>query len=367
MNLCYRFCLFFVTVMILCVTYQYLSGNDALQNVVPTTSAVKPLSLSSTLNTDKKRILMVARRRLHIKDFSNQHDNSSSTVNIMPLFHKYPIWDPTELGDVETVIPLCKKSLLVVILVTSAPGNVERRQSIRRSWASYTVKDDSLKVVFLIGRTKDAMLSDALESEQMHYHDILIGNYLDTYRNLTLKVLHGFQWITSQCETKFVLKTDDDCFLNMPVLYNLLLVAQESSTKALYVGKSPASLSVIRNPYNKWHVTKAEYALDRYPVYMSGTGYLLSADLVSSITGISSYIQPFPNEDAFVGVVNTFLGVKPINSARFTSYSKSWSSCNYRYIVLMHNLPAELQSQCYQMALQAPLQCQNVHVITDWH
>ncbi|XP_014668002.1 PREDICTED: beta-1,3-galactosyltransferase 5-like [Priapulus caudatus] len=278
------------------------------------------------------------------------------------LFNDEPVWDPEELGDISPSTPRCAPRTLALILVTSATANARRRRAIRESWAK--VGEPAIKVVFLVGVTSDRDVAAAVAAERSRHNDLLLGRYADTYRNLTLKVLHGMAWAAAACRPDYLLKTDDDCFVNVPVLRTLLAA---SPRRRLYVGRSPASRAVIRGAANKWHVTPAEYPLAEYPRYASGTGYVLSADVLRDITRAARLVRPFPNEDAFVGVIAARLGVAPINSGRFTSYSATWQACNYHYILLMHTVPCELQAKCLEMALEAPNRCPNGRVVTVWH
>jgi len=52
---------------------------------------------------------------------------------------------------------------------------------------------------------------------------ILKENFVDTYHNLTYKGIAALRWIDQHCShAKFVLKTDDDIFVNMFSLLRLL-------------------------------------------------------------------------------------------------------------------------------------------------
>ncbi|VDL85802.1 unnamed protein product [Schistocephalus solidus] len=55
-------------------------------------------------------------------------------------------------------------------------------------------------------------------------HDLLIGDYEDTYYNLTLKMMHSFQWASSSCvpqKPTFVF-IDDDFAFNMEELRQVI-------------------------------------------------------------------------------------------------------------------------------------------------
>ena len=66
-------------------------------------------------------------------------------------------------------------------------------------------------------------LQVSLESENDQYHDILQGSFKDTYRNMTYKHIMALKWVLYYCPgVHYVLKSDDDTFVNTPVLMRAL-------------------------------------------------------------------------------------------------------------------------------------------------
>ena len=64
----------------------------------------------------------------------------------------------------------------------------EHRAAIRESWA--TLARNETIIVFLLGRPVDSDSSETMvqiSDEAAKYSDILLGDYADTYANLTLK------------------------------------------------------------------------------------------------------------------------------------------------------------------------------------
>lgn len=60
-----------------------------------------------------------------------------------------------------------------------------------------------------------------MEREKHIYDDLIIANFADSYDNLTLKTMATLEWIETFCnQSQFVLKTDDDMFINV-VSYKL--------------------------------------------------------------------------------------------------------------------------------------------------
>lgn len=66
-------------------------------------------------------------------------------------------------------------------------------------------------------------LQESLESENDQYHDIVQGSFRDAYRNMTYKHVMSLKWALYFCpRVRYVLKTDDDIFVNTPVLTRAL-------------------------------------------------------------------------------------------------------------------------------------------------
>ncbi|XP_018430903.1 PREDICTED: beta-1,3-galactosyltransferase 4-like [Nanorana parkeri] len=132
--------------------------------------------------------------------------------------------------------PKCRTDLLLLILVTTHPGHRDSRNAIRKTWASpSTGTSGRWRAVFLVGRTLDVELDWHIHHEQKMNADILMGDYRDSYRNLTLKVMHGMKWAVERCRPRYILKTDDDCFVNTHYLPSFLR-DRLPGTAHLYVG-----------------------------------------------------------------------------------------------------------------------------------
>lgn len=93
---------------------------------------------------------------------------------------------------------------LVIILVHSAPGNSQKRQTIRETWASWKRK---CRVVFLVGESQKHQ--NALEQEAHLFGDVVQGSFVDTYRNLTYKHAMALKWGSEECsEAQYVFKVN---------------------------------------------------------------------------------------------------------------------------------------------------------------
>jgi hypothetical protein len=66
-------------------------------------------------------------------------------------------------------------------------------------------------------------LQAALETENDRHHDLLQGSFRDAYRNMTYKHVMALKWVLYFCPgVRYVLKADDDTFVNTPVLMRTL-------------------------------------------------------------------------------------------------------------------------------------------------
>ena len=66
------------------------------------------------------------------------------------------------------------------------------------------------------GATPDPELQRRLEEESRRHGDLVQGDFLDTYHNLSYKAVMGSLWVAEFCgQAEFVVKIDDDCFLDL--------------------------------------------------------------------------------------------------------------------------------------------------------
>lgn len=223
------------------------------------------------------------------------------------------------------------KDLTVIHMVSSEISHLGRRNLIRSTWINQTHWKEyntrrkvSFGMLFIVGRTKNETAAKLVREESKKYGDLLILDLDESFYSLSYKVMIGFQWITDNCAGyKFLLKGDDDIFVNNHALMNLL---HEPKTPKdhLYVGNRMYVSEVIRN--GRYGVSREEYKRDNYPRYNSGGGFVMSSDVVSKMIPHFDWKAPLKIDDAFMGALILKAGVDCIADERFHMYDRG---CNF--------------------------------------
>ena len=313
-------------------------------------------------------ILPLSNEALSLLSESNAESGSKSFGGNGP---RKQVWNPSLYYSVNETLPQCRYQTLFRVLIISSPQNFEQRQAIRRTWCDPSnfshVPQHAWHCVFLLGQSLNSNHTAMLKREKALYQDLLIGSYLDTYRNLTLKVIPGFTWSVNHCPCSFLVKTDDDCFVNAGLLYTFLL-HHNTQTRSLFVGnllQDKSRLKVMRGSSNRWAVSSKDYPRKYYPPYASGMGYILSTDVAQQLVTESNFVKPIPVEDAYVGIVMSRLPVKLIDSKRFQVTSSGLGLCNYMYVFIVHKVTSEEQHSLLKKAVGAMSSC-NHSTSTVW-
>lgn len=201
----------------------------------------------------------------------------------------------------------CDREPYFLAFVHSAPGNFHKRQVIRRTWASPNiVRRLNIRVVFIIGLSNESAIEKQLRLEEESHHDIVQGNFVDSYRNLTYKHLVGYRWTMMFCNTtRFVMKADDDAFVDVFKIISSLrsmfdVRGDRRPASVLACSLFPDGTAVKRS--GKWALSVGEYADERYPAYCSGIGYFTTPDVVFKLFAAAHdpAVRPIWIDDLFV-------------------------------------------------------------------
>ncbi|KAL9988269.1 hypothetical protein ACROYT_G002700 [Oculina patagonica] len=198
-------------------------------------------------------------------------NKEAQPIRVPPITHVNPEPKWKAFGHNTTLISnrTCPQYYSLLILVSSAPANLQRRNYIRKTWAFESAFTPRWTTVFLVAQTRIQSESNSLLKEDEVYGDLIRADYYDHYWNQTLKIQMGFEWATKYCNFSFLLKVDDDVFVNSADLLSFL---SEPTTpkKELYMGNHYTDAWVHRG--GKWKVTEEEYSGVMYPDFCPGFG-----------------------------------------------------------------------------------------------
>lgn len=176
--------------------------------------------------------------------------------------------------------------LLAVFIVTSYVGHDDQRRAHRTAMSSATLRSLRLRRVFLLADIpphEKFITQAAIQDEHKRFNDIVQGNFVEAYRNLTYKHVMGLRWAATECaDASFVVKMDDDTVFDSMFVYNYLgdLIDQQTDTttgggsEQFLAGYTLSDKKPIRNAANKWYVSPDEFPGALYPNYLSGWFYI---------------------------------------------------------------------------------------------
>ncbi|XP_041847437.1 beta-1,3-galactosyltransferase 2 [Melanotaenia boesemani] len=232
----------------------------------------------------------------------------------------------------------------LVLLIATEARQVEVRNAIRQTWGNESVAPAlGLIRLFLLGKTDGelgAPQQKMLQAESKRYHDIIQQDFLDSYKNLTIKTLMGMNWVAMHCPlARYVMKTDSDMFVNTHYLIYKLLRPELKPRKKYFTGYNMRGFAPNRNKNSKWYMPPALYPGDKYPTFCSGTGYVFSGDIAVKIYRISRSIPLLQLEDVYVGICLAQLRIEPSpppNGFLFNHWRVPYSSCKYNHLITSH-------------------------------
>ncbi|XP_023220853.1 beta-1,3-galactosyltransferase 1-like, partial [Centruroides sculpturatus] len=261
---------------------------------------------------------------------------------------KVAVVNPHDFPYVINQPGLCSDSRrFLIIFVTSRAVDEDKRRAIRETWGS---KEELKKVdtvlAFVVGNPGQERQQKQLEEESKIYKDILQEDFVDVYSNLTLKTVMALKWTTLHCKgVEFVMKTDNDIFVNVPYLVDFLKNVNKSRWIAGCV-KDHA-----KQPFRMKH-GKMEHVpslIRLHPIFVAGAGYVISRDLVEPLYRTSLRTRYYPIEDVYVtGKCARAIGVYPEHDQRFSCGELVTHNCAMFTRFTGHRVTPERQHWIWQ-------------------
>uniref|UniRef100_A0A8C5MEK8 Hexosyltransferase n=1 Tax=Leptobrachium leishanense TaxID=445787 RepID=A0A8C5MEK8_9ANUR len=144
-----------------------------------------------------------------------------------------------------------------------------------------------------------------LQEESTNFQDIIFVPVVDTYRNVPSKLLHFYSWTVQFTRFEFLLKTDDDCYIDIENMFKMIDHKNLKTTNTWW-GNFRLNWAVDRT--GKWQ--ELEYLGPAYPAFACGSGYVISQDIVQWLASNSDRLKTYQGEDVSMGIWMSAIGPK---------------------------------------------------------
>ena len=238
----------------------------------------------------------------------------------------------------------------LLIIILTIHNNIQQRNALRETWLTHSKNNTAnVRYAFLLGEVNDAKLKADVIKESDLFRDIIKEDFVDVYSNLTYKTMMGFKWAATKCGvTKAVLKTDDDMYINVP---NVLDIVRNnfSSLQKNVVGSCVQRTDPLGNPKSKWFTSINSYPRKFYPGFCSGTGYLTSINVAQKVFKISTHVPFFHLEDVYVALCVQKLGYHLKGFQGFNADHPKLDACLYngKSLVTAHYMTPTMIKQMW--------------------
>ncbi|XP_061460471.1 beta-1,3-galactosyltransferase 9 [Rhineura floridana] len=226
------------------------------------------------------------------------------------------------------------QEIFLLVLVFSSPENSSRRNTIRETWANRTqVRGYGTLILFVLGKsTLEATQLEVVKEMQKH-QDLIQGTFLDSAENQTLKTLLAVEWAITFCsKARFILKTDEEMFVNLPSLVEYLLNLR-THPEDIYLGRLVHQDTPNRDPQTHSSIPLQKYPNKYYPDYCSATAFVISQDVARKIYVTSGEVPLTLPPGVFVGLCAKAAGVAPVHCSRFSGKKHiRYNRCCYKFI-----------------------------------
>ena len=295
-------------------------------------------TLSRNLNTiteTTKDLLSTSQKDLKL------NNQTSILVSSSNLVYKSP--SPEILFENIDRLKTNSSRFKLAVLVSTHALHTGRRKLIRYYWGNHSrwTTPFQWKVIFVTGFFS-SFQKIQLHAEADTYKDTLIESVEEDFYTLSFKVMLGLKWVQANLKYDFLLKCDDDVFVNIDRLMRLLL-----TTRDQYFGQKMEFQPVERE--GRYGVSVEEHPSPIYDPFCSGGGFVLSHLTVSRMIPFFNWVNPLKIDDAYIGKIVTKAGIKAIHYGGFSMYN---FGCLFeKHLIVSHPVKEErcmklLMRQC---------------------
>jgi len=181
---------------------------------------------------------------------------------------------------------------------------------------------EPLSFTFLVGKNDQDEIEPELVDEANQYQDMIIGDFHDTYRNLTAKSTLALQWSNDHCSNfESLLLVDDDIQLQLQLILDALRNRRQTETlhdleKVHCLHQYQPKPRALRS--GKWAVSEEQYDHPIYPAACTGPAILMSNRAVRILGDTADMTNDnFPIDDVYIsGILREKSGLEIVKADR---------------------------------------------------
>lgn len=245
-------------------------------------------------------------------------------------------------------VPEGRVRCYILVMILSTPQNTADREVLRRNsylayqWL-YNRTEVDFRHVFVLGRSGDGAVEEAVRREALLHRDLLVGGFPDSYDNLSEKVVWGFREVLARFSFSFCVKVDEDSFLNLTYLAAYLASVDPAALGGFYAGKPREGDREIPQS-GKFQVSESE--IGRYVRYNLGGGYILSGEAMRRVLHVHdmAVISVIVWEDVYIGTLAYLASIQPTRIYHYY-VSRFHPFCTDHKSILLHHTPPLLQAK----------------------
>ena len=209
----------------------------------------------------------------------------------------------------------------IAIGVTTAMRSQNLRDAIRQSWGhpEHLLRYNA-SLHFFIGHSR-TFFSAERKLELRTREDLIQLDFVDSYRNLSLKSVEMLRWFRHNCpNVTYILKQDDDTFVNLKRFTKSLTDFEARNRHSYISGFLFNKRKRIVNTKSRYYVPSTVYNHTYWPSMVTGPAYVVTSDVIDRILRThDNAAAPFvPFEDIYVtGLVRNASNIEIHNMPGF--------------------------------------------------
>jgi len=250
----------------------------------------------------------------------------------------------------------CTNSVFLLVMVKTQPKHFEQRKAIRESWgklSNWGETGQKMLVMFMLGIDPKIDNSDVIE-ESRRYGDIIQDSFVESFYNLTVKLVSQYKWTVKYCpQARYFMTTDDDMFIHTLNIIKFLENEYGDEGRGVFVGHLHSGSPPYRDSSIKYSVPFSIYRGLYYPDYCAGAGYILSMDVVRLLFLQSTNLPLIYIDDVYSGLLGRAAGILPTHDPRFFGEMKIVNdSCLFDHFFTSHGYSPDQITEMFSHVLK---------------